>query len=306
MGEWTQGTVIHDKGEARPTHMGQRADREPRGTGMSDPGMPAGQPRRRPDNDASSATPGEPANRPRPDEIRSGPDRRRDGGHAAGRRHGAERQSRSEEQPTLNEVDSVEVMRPPEGRRPDRCAVVYEGSGRYGEFQVVTAQTDGSRSTVARSPAFRAPRFGRPRRRGPAGVAYELLVSRLEACGWRPVDLNGPWHELGFLRFHDPVLRAGRALVTVVREAGQARFVAEELDAYGNPTPLMVSDPFGAPRLLRVRPSSQARAALNELVERMESEGWNVGAPVGKEPYALSFWRSTATKRRPRAPKSGL
>jgi hypothetical protein len=226
-------------------------------------------------------------------------------GYAAGRRPGVARQSRSEGQPTLRGVDSVESMRPPEVRRPDRCAVVYEGSGRYGEFEVVMAQTDGSRRTVARSAAFRAPRFGRPRRRGSARVAYELLVSRLEACGWRPVDSDGPWYELGFLRFHHSVVRAGCALVTVVRDAGQARFVAEELDAYGNPTPLMVSPPFGAPRLLRVRPSRRARAALNELVGSMESEGWNVGAPVGKEAYALCFWRPADTNWGPPATRSG-
>ena len=32
----------------------------------------------------------------------------------------------------------------------------------------------------------------------------------------------------------------------VVRQAGQARLVAEELDGYGNPTPLFVSPPFSA------------------------------------------------------------
>jgi hypothetical protein len=278
--------------------MGQRADRELGGAGAGNPGTSAGKRRGRPGNDG-----GEAAENLAKHRATTSP--REAAGHAAGRRPSVGPQPRAEEQPTLSEVDSVEVMRPPEGRRPDRCAVVYEGSGRYGEFQVVTAQTDGSRRTVARSPAFRAPRFGRPRRRGSAGVAYELLVSRLEACGWRPVDLDGPWHELGFHRFHDSAMRAGRALVTVVREAGRARFVAEELDAYGNPTPLMLSAPFGASRLQRVRPSRQARAALTELVRRMESEGWNVGAAVGKEPYAISLWRPTATKWGQRAPRSG-
>jgi hypothetical protein len=275
--------------------MGQRADRELKRAGMGSPGPSARKPRGRPDNDGRVAAENAAKHRATayPSEAAE---------HAAGRRPGSGPQPRSDEQPTLSEHDSVEVMRPPEGRRPDRCAVVYEGSGRYGEFQVVTARADGSRRTVARSPAFRAPRFRRPRRRGSAGVAYELLVSRLEACGWRPVDLDGPWHELGFHRFHDSAMRAGRALVTVVREAGRARFVAEELDMYGNPTPLMLSAPFGAPRLLRVRPSSHARAAFTALVRRMESEGWNVGAAVGKEPYAISFWRPTDTKWGPRTP----
>jgi hypothetical protein len=66
-----------------------------------------------------------------------------------------------------------------------------------------------------------------------------------------------------------------RSLVTVVREAGQAQFMAEELDTYGSPTPLLVSPAFDAPRFRRVRPSVEAKAALKQLVRRMESgAGW--------------------------------
>ena len=80
-------------------------------------------------------------------------------------------------------------------------------------------------------------------------------------------------------------------MVTVVRDGGQARFAAEELDSYGKPTPLMVSAPFDAPRLRRVRPSMQAEAALRQLVGRMESEGWKAAAGVGKDWYSISMWR---------------
>ena len=204
-----------------------------------------------------------------------------------------------------SEVDSAEVVRTPAGARgPDRCAIVYKASGRYGEFQVVVTGTDGSPRSVARSPAFRAPRHGRLRRRGSARIAHDLLVSRLEACEWWPVDSDGPWHELRFVRLRGEGMRNRRSLVTVVREAGQARFAVEELDCYGKPTPFMLSTPFGAPRVGRVRPSVQAKAALKQLVKRMESEGWKAVACVGKDWYAISFSRPVSTNRRSRAPRS--
>jgi hypothetical protein len=86
-------------------------------------------------------------------------------------------------------------------------------------------------------------------------------------------------------------MRTVRSLVTVVRQAGQARFLAEELDTYGKPTPLVFSVPFRAPRFVRVPQSGQAKIALEELVRRMESDGWRVAAAVGKEWYAITLWR---------------
>jgi Rho termination factor, N-terminal domain len=207
--------------------------------------------------------------------------------------------------PAPTEVGSAEALRPADARRPDRCAIVYKASGRYGEFQVVVAETGGSQRSVARSPSFRGPGLRPLRPRGPARVAHEVLVSRLEACGWRPVDSAGPWHELGLIRLADTGMRSRHSLVTVVRERGQARFVAEELDTYGNPTPLTLSAPFRAPRFFRVRASSQARAALRQLVRRMESEGWNVAAAVGNEPYAISLWRPSDTNCGPLGPRAG-
>jgi hypothetical protein len=204
----------------------------------------------------------------------------------------AGRQSRFDGRPTATEV----------GHGPDRCGIIYEQSGRHGEFHVVVTESDGSRRSVARSPGFRPPTFGRPRRRGSARVAHELLVSRLEACEWWPVDSGGPWYELRFVRLRGEATRSRRSLVTVVREEGQARFAAEELDSYGKPTPLMVSTPFGARRLRRVRPSPQAKGALKQLVRRMESEGWKATARVGKDWYAISLWRPIAVDWAPAAP----
>jgi hypothetical protein len=173
--------------------------------------------------------------------------------------------------------------------RPDRCAIVYEASGRYGEFHVAVNEPDGSRRSVVRSPAFRTPTFGGLRRRGPARAAHELLVSRLEACGWWPVESGGAWHELAFVRLPGEGTRRRHSLVTVVREGGKARFVAEELDAYGKPTPLMISESFDARRFQRVRPSKRAKAALNRLVRDLQSEGWKPVGSVGPEWYAISL-----------------
>jgi hypothetical protein len=212
------------------------------------------------------------------------------------RRSRSGRKFRSEGQPAASEVDSADGPRPAaDARGPDRCGIVYKESGRYGEFQVVVADRDGSRRSVARSPAFPAPRLGRLRRRGPARVAHELLVSRLEACEWWPVDSAGPWHELQLVRLRGEGMRSRRSLVTVVRDGGQARFIAEELDSYGKPTPLMLSAPFRAPRFRRVAPSTEAKAALKRLIRRMESEGWKAAATVGKDWYAISLWRPVST-----------
>jgi HEAT repeat protein len=200
------------------------------------------------------------------------------------------------------QVDRAEApRRPADLPGPSRCALVYRESRRHGEFEVILTESDGSHRSVARSPAFRRPRFGGLRRRGAARIAHELLVRRLEACGWWPVDSDGPWHEVGFVRRPTSGTRKVPAVVTVVREAGRARFVAEELDTYGNPTPRALSVPFRALRFLRVRPSKPARAALEQLVRRMEPDGWWVTAAGGKEWYAISFWRSIEESPEPSA-----
>jgi hypothetical protein len=225
------------------------------------------------------------------------------------RRAGTGGQPPSQRQPARSEVDSAEGVRPPaDPRRPDRCWIVYQSSGRHGEFQVVVTEADGSRRSVARSPAFRAPRAGAIRQRGAARAAHELLVRRLEACGWWPAGSGETWHEQGFVRLRTARKGIVHSLVTVVREAGQARFVAEELDTYGNPTPLAVSAPFSASRLRSLRPSLQAKAALKQLVMRMEPEGWKVASAVGKEWYAISLWRpgTEAGRRALRDPARGV
>ena len=159
---------------------------------------------------------------------------------------------------------------------------------------MVVTETDGSRRSVSRSPAFRAPRSGRLRRRGAARVAHELLVTRLEACGWWPVDASGPWHALAFVRLPGEGMSRRRSLVMVARDRGKARFVAEELDTFGNPTPLVVSAPFGARRFGRLRASPRAKTALSELVKRMDADGWRPAPGVGEAWYEISLGRSVA------------
>jgi hypothetical protein len=204
--------------------------------------------------------------------------------------------SQHERQPELSRAGSGDVLGPTaDGREPDRCAINYSASCRRGEFEVVVTENGASRRCVARSPEFRSPRFGALRRWGAARVAHELVVVRLAACGWWSVDSGGAWHELRFVRARPAGMRTRRSLVTVVREGRQARFVAEELDAYGNPTPLIVSPPFGALRFLSVRRSRQARKSLERLLGRMEAEGWKVAAPIGKNWYAISLWRPVST-----------
>ena len=186
------------------------------------------------------------------------------------------------------------VRKPGPAPRPDRCEIVYEESGRYGEFHVVVIEDDGSRRAVSCSPAFRVPTFSRLRRRGAARVAHELLVTRLEACGWWPVDADGAWHALRFVRLPGEGMSRRRSVVTVVRDAGKARFVAEELDNFGNPMPLVVSAPFGARRFGRLRASPRAKTALRQLITRMDADGWRPAPGVGEAWYEISLGRSVA------------
>jgi Rho termination factor, N-terminal domain len=215
----------------------------------------------------------------------------------------------------MNKEQLVEALRehraprapaPADAPGPERCDIVYKESGGHGAFQVVVTERDGSRRAVAHSAGFRAPRFGRLRRRGPARVAHELLVSRLEACEWWSVDAGGPWYELQFVRLRSEGMRSRRSLVTVVREAGKARFAAEELDSYGKPTPLALSVPFRAPRFLRVRPSTRAKAALKQLILRMEAKGWKAAAAGTSDWYAISLLRPVGGNRRSLASRSEL
>jgi hypothetical protein len=222
-----------------------------------------------------------------------------------GRHTPMRREPPPEGRPPRGDIDSGKVLRAAANARgPDRCAIVYKRSHLHGEFEVVVTNLDGSRRSVARSPAFRSRSRRAPRWRRAARVAHELLAWRLEACGWRPVDSSEGLHELRLVRAGSRGMPTARAVVTLVREAGRARFLAEELDTYGNPTALLVSPPFTAHRLLPVRPLRQARAALREVVTRMEYEGWKVAAAAGKDWYAISLWRPVRTDRRSPAPSS--
>jgi hypothetical protein len=179
----------------------------------------------------------------------------------------------------------------------DRCSIVYRESDGEGEFQVLVTEADGSRRSAARSPAFPA-RAGEIRRRGAARAAHELLVQRLLVCGWWPSGSGREWPELEFIRPEPADPARSRSLVTVVREGGRAHFAAEELDNFGNPTPLDASDAFRAPPLIPVRPSRQAKAALKRLLARMEDDGWKIAGQAGDAWYAVWLSRRRSVRRR--------
>jgi hypothetical protein len=181
-------------------------------------------------------------------------------------------------------------------RALDRCAIGYRESDGEGEFQVLVTDADGSHRSAARSPAFPAS-AGEVRRRGAARAAHELLVQRLLVCGWWPSGSGGEWPELEFIRPEPADPAHGRSLVTVVREGGRAHFAAEELDNFGNPTPLDASDAFRAPPLIPVRPSRQAKAALKRLLARMEDDGWKIAGQAGDAWYAIWLSRRRSVHR---------
>jgi hypothetical protein len=188
--------------------------------------------------------------------------------------------------------DTLESRPPPrrKSQAPDRCAIAYRESDNQGEFQVVVTEADGSLRAAARSPAFPAS-TGEIRRKGAARAAHDVLVQRLLVCGWWPADSGGEWPELEFIRGESADWEGGRSLVTVVRDGGRARFVADELDSFGNPTPLEASHPFRASTLVSVRPSRQAKAAMKRLLARLELDGWKVAGQVGDSWYAISLSR---------------
>ena len=195
----------------------------------------------------------------------------------------------------MGEVDSADA---PGSSAMEWCAIVYQRQRRQAEFQVVVIERDGSRRHVASSPTFRAPMFGAVRRRGKAQAAHDLLVSRLTASGWRPVDAGGAWHELGFIRSSAEEGSTAKTSVTAVREAGSARFVAEAFDAYGNPQRLARSALFPAPRGRPIARTEEAEAAHEELLERLESEGWNIVGSAGTEWFLTALERPIDEGRR--------
>jgi hypothetical protein len=196
-------------------------------------------------------------------------------------------------QPALREVDSGEARHQggDDPRNLEWCAIVCKRSRGRIEFHVVVIEKGGAHRSVARSPALRAPNFGALRQRGAARVAHDDLVSRLAARGWRPVDSSGAWYEVGFVRDRAVGVQRKRSVVTASREGGQAWFVVETLDTHGNGTQLEVSARFEVPRFRSIRPTEQAKSAHEQIVSRMESEGWVVVGNAWDEWYAASFER---------------
>jgi hypothetical protein len=192
--------------------------------------------------------------------------------------------------PDAREAEPLRGARPADAAEPERCVIKYRASDRQGEFRVVVTEADGTARTVARSPAFPVQGGETPRSEA-ARAAHDLLVQRLDVSGWWPAGSAEAWPELEFIRVRPADPDDVRSFVTVVREGGRARFVVEELDGYGNPTPLFASESFRAPRLLPVRPSRQAKGALDDLLLRIEVDGWRFAEETEGEWYAISLRR---------------
>lgn len=161
---------------------------------------------------------------------------------------------------------------------------------RGGEFHVLAVEVGGRRKVVARSQPFRTalwcrilslrrlPHLGAPRR------AHDLLVKRLVASGWRQMQTRGRWHDTALLRTR-PGPQSGeqeRAVIWCRRGGPTAQFYAEALDTYGNVTSEAQSEPFSInPWSVRLRPTYDARAAHEQFLEQLSSDGWaSAGEPT--------------------------
>jgi hypothetical protein len=158
------------------------------------------------------------------------------------------------------------------------CCIACVRSGRQAAFHVLVVEKGGSRRSVVRSPSFRLGRSGRIRARGESRAAYDALVSRLVASGWRRVDSSGAWHDSGFVRPQPDPQRppVDRLMISCRRDGRSARFFADELDEYGNPTQSAESPPFVPSRWPAVKVTDEAKAAHSALLHGLQSDGWSV------------------------------
>jgi len=91
----------------------------------------------------------------------------------------------------------------PRGPRSEACAIVIARAGARAQLQVVAGRGPG-RAVIGRSPPFEVPRSGPVPDDGPARAAYDVLIARLQARGWR---LFGPEPSVWY---HAQLVRARR------------------------------------------------------------------------------------------------
>lgn len=197
-------------------------------------------------------------------------------------------------------ADSI-AARPADGAdRPEWCSVLLAPLPRGGEFQLLAVEKGGRRKVVARSEPFRTPLWCRilPLRRlpnlGAPRRAHDLLVKRLVASGWQQMQTRGRWYDTAVLRTRpgpQPVAQE-RAIIGCRRGGPTAQFYAEALDAYGNVTSVVQSEPFSInPWSIRVRPTYDARTAHERFLEQLSSGGWASAGEPSSEWYAQVLQR---------------
>ncbi len=142
--------------------------------------------------------------------------------------------------------------------------------------------------SVRTLPLRRLPNLGAPRR------AHDLLVKRLVATGWEQMQTRGRWHDTALLRTRpgsEPVAR-DRALIGCRRGGPTAQFYAEALDTYGNVTSVVESEPFSINTwAVRLRPNYDARAAHEQFLGQLSSDGWASAGEPSSDWYAQVLQR---------------
>jgi hypothetical protein len=178
-------------------------------------------------------------------------------------------------------------------RRVEPREAVSRRSGESIELNVVPVEVSSARSRLARSRSFAFSAREAIIDRGRARAAFGSLVARFAAAGWRHEIRGTEWYEGVFVRDapDEAAGRAERCVVRCRRSRGEARFEALRHDEFGNVVRLAASPSFAVRRLLRVRPTDEARAMHGALVGYLQRLGWEISEPSASE------WFATALRR---------
>jgi len=192
--------------------------------------------------------------------------------------------------------------KPPSAGSARWCSIVLKRTERGAEFQVLALGESGERRVVGRSDPIKLSRSGEARDRGQAKEAHEALTRQLVGAGWTPVGARGRWHDLAFVR--SPALdgpKPRRLVIRLTREGQMGRFLADELDEYGNPTAVDHSDEFSlTPGMPDAPPTEEAQVAHQALLMKLTRAGWAQSGAPGPE------WHSqTMVSGEPAQPTGG-
>jgi DNA-binding transcriptional ArsR family regulator len=184
------------------------------------------------------------------------------------------------------------------------CAILCARTNRTGEFKVVVLEQAGQRRVIASSPSFRLPRSRQIRNRGEPRRAHDLLVTQLEASGWRRVKTGGRWHDTGFIRpVPDSQNQPAAPLLISSQREGRVTSHANELDAFGNGTPVadrQASTPQRAgqasPARQRTAPGDTKKRVLAALADGKARTASEVAAATGLARATVNATLSRITK----------